>query len=332
MSSFNTSDLLQAIAAMEKQLASLKSLVVSGKSLAAGAAAASSSSGKKEKKERAPTPWRLFTDRVRSLLKENDYEGSSLGVGCIQFCSSLKDENADLDSWSDADILARRQAWSVPEISKHKAAAAASVTSDGDAAPGKKQRKSAWAGLSDEQKAEKVAKMQAGRASAKAAKTAPSEDDLPTDADASADESHTSSKKSAPKKRTWSAEAKASAAAKRAAKKAAASSEDFDDEPLGTSKTAAKKAVMETKKMLSETSNAAATAPLPASPPGSPALTAASSTTTMKKIVLDKKKYWVNMDTKIAHFRLEDESLGALAGIFTTEGGKTYIAPALSRS
>ena len=127
-----------------------------------------------------------------------------------------------------------------------------------------------------------------------------------------------SSSKSAPKKRTWSAAAKASAAAKRAAKKTASPSEDdFDDEPVGTSKTAAKKAVMETKKKLSEVSNAAAPAPAPAAA----AASSSSAPSGFKKVKMGEQRYWINQETGHTYLRLEDESQGEWAGLFKKSGG-----------
>ena len=145
---------------------------------------------KKVKKERDPdapprerTAWGLFTDRIRALLRANGYEGADVATRCVQFCSSLKEENADLSSWSDEDVLARRAAWTAPEVSKQKAAGKSwrkpktgSVASGEDAEDGasaeekpKKARKNPWEGLSEEAKAERIAKMKAGKAAKKAA-------------------------------------------------------------------------------------------------------------------------------------------------------------------
>jgi hypothetical protein len=67
---------------------------------------------------RPPTDWRLFSDRVRSLLRNAGYSGNALGVESQQFAASLKDEEADLSAWSDEEILARRAAWSPPSVVK----------------------------------------------------------------------------------------------------------------------------------------------------------------------------------------------------------------------
>jgi hypothetical protein len=156
----------------------------------------------RKKSDAPPTPWRLFTDRVRGVLSAADFKGKALGVECVQFCSSLKDENADLDSWTDELVLARRADWAPPTVSKGEAkfgkgwaktgerraaAKAASVSgsvvsggdadaddaeADADAAPAstepKKARKNPWEGLTPEQKAAKVAAMKAGRDAKKA--------------------------------------------------------------------------------------------------------------------------------------------------------------------
>jgi hypothetical protein len=153
--------------------------------------AAKSTASAEEKPKREPTAWRLFADRVRTLLRENGYEGRALGPECVQFASSLKEENAEFSSWADADILARRSAWAAPEVSKGElkggkgwaktgdrrtGSKASSVVSgeapedaEGEAAPAKKARKNPWEGLSEEQKAERIAKMKAGKAAKKAA-------------------------------------------------------------------------------------------------------------------------------------------------------------------
>jgi len=164
-------------------------------------APAAGGKAKKEKKERkskssdseprAPTAWRLFADRVRTLLRAEGYEGKALGPQCVQFASSLKEENADFSSWSDSDILARRAAWAAPEVSKgelkggkgwaktgeRRASSKPSSVVSGEAPEEaeeeaekpKKARKNPWEGLSDEQKAERIAKMKAGKAAKKAA-------------------------------------------------------------------------------------------------------------------------------------------------------------------
>jgi hypothetical protein len=162
------------------------------------AAVASGKAAKKERKSKAkdaasdeakpkrePSSWLLFTGRIRDILRANGYEKAALGKECQMFCGSLKEELADLDSWSEGDVLARRAAWTAPEVSKQKAAgkswrkdksgsAPASVVSGGaeeveEAAPAKKARKNPWEGLTPEQKAERIAKMKAGKEAKKAA-------------------------------------------------------------------------------------------------------------------------------------------------------------------
>ena len=73
--------------------------------------------GRTMRKE-APTPWRLFTDRIRDLLKSAGYSGADLGVKMVQFASSLKDEKADFSAWTDEEILARRKTWAPPNVAK----------------------------------------------------------------------------------------------------------------------------------------------------------------------------------------------------------------------
>lgn len=199
-STLNLSALLATVSAMEKELASLKAQISGSK----GAPVAVKERKPRKKSDAPPSAWLVFTARVRDLLRsvkdgedKEVYTGKALGVECQQFCSTLKDENADFASWVDADILARRVAWSAPEVSKQEAAglhwkngkkvvsptgsAAASVVSDGEAPAAsadkpKKERKNPWAGLSTEDRAAKVAAMKAGRAAKKAAVSAESGD------------------------------------------------------------------------------------------------------------------------------------------------------------
>jgi hypothetical protein len=271
--------------------------------------AASAPAPKKERKSkpksadsepRAPTAWRVFTDRVRQTLREAGFEGKSLGTECVQFCSSLKEENADFSSWSESDILARRAAWSAPEVSKQKAAgkswaksSAPSVASEAEeAAPAKKERKNPWAGLSEEQKAERIAKMKAGKA-AKKATEAPAEEEAPASDGESAPASVSSSekKKRGPKKFSeMSPEEVAEAKAKRAAKKEAKSS---------AARAAAGAA-------------AAAKMPLPPSPPSS-----VSALEGFQRVMLSGAPYWVNLQNGHCYNRLADGSQGDWAGIFS---------------
>jgi hypothetical protein len=153
----------------------------------------------RKKRDGPPSAWIIFTNRVRDLLRGNGYIGADLGKQCQMFCGSLKDENKELTTWSDADILARRAAWAAPAVTKQAEAglhwkngkkvvtptgsAANSVVSGGDAdgdadgaapvstdAP-KKARKNPWEGLTPEQRAAKVAAMKAGKDAKKAGST-----------------------------------------------------------------------------------------------------------------------------------------------------------------
>jgi hypothetical protein len=196
-STLNMSSILSSIASLEKQLAALKSQLGAPESVSMAVAAPA----KKEKKERkrsdaAPSAWRVFADRVRGLLKDNGYTGNALGTQCVQFCSTLKDENADFATWTDEDVLARRAAWTAPEVSKQKAA-------------GKSWRKP---------------KTGSSSASVVSTDSAPAPAPAPVAevSDGEAVSVASSSKKPGPPKgRKWSEETKAAAAAKRAAKKAA---------------------------------------------------------------------------------------------------------------
>jgi hypothetical protein len=296
MSSSNVSAILAELQAARADILSLSSkvssleAVLSSKSVAP---AASSSAGKpvkvkteRKKSDAPPTAWRLFTDRIRGLLAANGYSGADLGVRCVQFCSSLKDENAELSSWADADVLARRSAWSPPEISKgeakfgkgwaktgeRRAAAKAASTSgsvvsgdaeldapaDSSAAPAKKARKNPWEGLTPEQRAEKVAAMKAGRAAKKNA--------APSSSDAAPTESAPAKTESAPPS------PKISAAATSNVGNAAASSSSATEV---------------------------------AGPEG------------FKKVALNNKLFWVNLTTGHAYHRNKDQSQGDWAGLFS---------------
>lgn len=205
-STINISALLASVSAMEKELASLRAQISGSVGKSAAPAPAPKERKPRKKSDAPPSAWRLFADRVRALLKDNGYAGKALGTECVQFCATLKDENSDLSSWADADILGRRAAWSAPEVGRleaklgkgwaktgeRKAAAkAASVASGSDAegsaavSADKPKRKSAWDGLSEEARAAKIAKMQAGRAAKKAAKDG-SGDAAPTQTSSSA--------------------------------------------------------------------------------------------------------------------------------------------------
>jgi hypothetical protein len=113
----------------------------------------------------APTSWVLFVNRLRSLLASAGYNGRALGVEAQQFAASLKDEEADLSAWSDEEILARRAAWSPPGVVSGTTVGKSWV----------KARKNPWQGMSEESRAEKIAKMKAARAEKKELKTAAGE-------------------------------------------------------------------------------------------------------------------------------------------------------------
>jgi hypothetical protein len=291
---------------------------------AGGGAAAAEAPKKAAKKERdpdapkrAPTAWRLFADRVRELLRENGYTGSAIGVDCVQFCSTLKSENADFATWSDADILARREAWVKPEISKQSAAgnhwkngkkvtSASSVESDGAAAPAeekpKKERKNPWAGMTEEQRAERIAKMQAGREAKKAASVVSDAEDAPAPApaalvvaepDGAASVTSSEKKKRGPKKfADMTPEELAADKAKRAAKKAA-------------------------KKAAAESAAAAVAAPVAlAALPALPASPKSTVSEGYQRIMLGGKPYLVNIATGHCYHRLADGGQGEWAGLF----------------
>lgn len=291
MSSLNTSAILSAISVMEKELASLRAQLspVKEKKAVKKTSAPSAVVSTEEKKPRAPTAWLLFTERVRGLLRENGYEKKSLGPEMTKFCSELKKENEDLASWAAADILARRAAWVAPEGKTPSApASVVEEAAEAEEKP-KKARKSAWEGLSEEERAAKIAKMQAGR---KAKKPSDAEEAAPA---SDAEESTTSSqkKKRGPKKQSeMTPEELAADKAKRAAKKAEKA--EKKDAPSS-----------------------------PALPPLPPSPSSEAETAVFKRVLLDGKRYLVNMSSGHSYFRAADDSQGDWAGIFRRTGGKT---------
>jgi hypothetical protein len=112
-----------AITLSAEQFAALMSKMTALEQKVSAPAAPVFSLEKKPRKPRSadakPNLWILFTNRVRSTLAES---GHKLGKECQQFCASLKEENADFDSWTAEDILDRFSSWEKPEVSKMKAA------------------------------------------------------------------------------------------------------------------------------------------------------------------------------------------------------------------
>ncbi len=326
MSSLNTA-LIAELQAIRAEMLTLKLSVssleerLSVKTAKAAPAPAAAGGGKIAKKakdpsapKREPTAWRLFADRVRAVLREAGFSGTALGTECVQFASSLKEENADFSSWTESDILARRAAWAKPDVSKQEAAGknktkkssgAASVASDADGeAPasdgesGKKVRKNPWANLSEEERAERVRKMKAGKAAKKAAVSEEADEEAPaSDGESAPAASVTSSekKKRGPKKfADMTPEELAEAKAKRAAKKEAKSAGVAEAASVAAPK--------------------AALPLLPASPVASVA--SADGLVGFQRVMLSGQPLWVNLTTGHAYNRLSDGGKGEWAGIF----------------
>ncbi len=319
--SLDTSSILSAISAMEQQLAALRAQLGGASVVKSSPAKTAAATEKKPRKksDAPPSAWRLFADRVRALLGANGYSGKALGTECVQFCSSLKDENAEFSSWADADILARRAAWSAPAVSKQAergdhwkngkkvatptGSAAVSVVSDGETAPTaeapKKARKNPWEGLTAEQREAKVAAMKAGRAAKKAAAESSAESEseaVPAPAPAPSVDGASDGGSSAKKARKpWSAETKAAAKAKRDAKKTAAAA---------------------------SSSTASVLPPLPASPVHS-----AEAATEFQGIMLGGHRYLVNLASGHCYHREADGSQGEWAGLFHRTGSPKNNGP-----
>jgi hypothetical protein len=330
MSSTDNTALLAILAELQKLNGRISALESSKPS--AASVPAPQGKVKKEKKakdpsapKREPTAWRLFADRVRQTLREAGFEGKSLGTECVQFCSSLKEENSDFASWSETDILARRAAWVAPEVSKGEQklgkgwatlqrtkkarSTASSVASDGDAAPAsdgeaapaKKARKNPWEGLSEAERAERIAKMKAGKAAKKAAEVSAEEAPASDGEAAPASVSSSEKKKRGPKKQSeMTAEELAADKAKRAAKKAAKSAEA----PKSSGGAAA----------AASSSSAAALMPLPASPASS--VSSKSALLGFQRVMLLGAPYWVNLASGHCYHRLADGGQGDWAGLF----------------
>jgi hypothetical protein len=132
--SLSLSELAEKVLALEARIALLES---SHSVKPAAKAAGKEGKTKKVRDPNAPkrpaNEWVKFTNRVRALLKSNGYTGADVATNCSQFCRSLKEENDAYPTWTDADILARRVAWTLPAVSEQKkkdASAANSVVSE----------------------------------------------------------------------------------------------------------------------------------------------------------------------------------------------------------
>ena len=149
-------------------------LALSGKDVAS--APALKSKGRKPRDpdapKKEPNEFALFMKRINALMKDNDVK--SKASENMQFASYLKNQKPMAD-WEDEEILAERESWTKPEVSKQEAegkskrkpsvdaSAAPAAAPAASAEPAKPKRV-----ISDEQKA----KMKAGREAAKAKKDA----------------------------------------------------------------------------------------------------------------------------------------------------------------
>lgn len=110
-----TSKILSAISELKAQISSLEAkmgaLALSPEPLKPAKGKAAKKPRDPDAPKRQPTEWILFTNRVRSLLKANDYP---VGSEVQQFCSYLKSE-MELYKWTDDNILTFRQSWTAPE-------------------------------------------------------------------------------------------------------------------------------------------------------------------------------------------------------------------------
>jgi hypothetical protein len=132
--SLSLSELAEKVLALEARIALLESShSVKPAAKAAGKAGKTKKVRDPNAPKRPPSEHALFTKRISGLLRENGYTGLDLSTLNMQFCKTLRDENPDLSVLSDADILARRSAWTAPTVSekeKKDASAANSVVSE----------------------------------------------------------------------------------------------------------------------------------------------------------------------------------------------------------
>ena len=175
------------------KLESLEGLVQKSGAVASSVPAGKAGKAKKTPKARdpsappkAPNAWILFTSRVRSVINESGVLGEKkLGKECTQFCSSLKEENAELDSWAAETILARFSGWTVPEQSKMAAAGIsfAKKNKGSEAAAPESEAAAEPAAVSEKPKRvisqEQKDKMRLGRERAAAAKKAAAAGSVP---------------------------------------------------------------------------------------------------------------------------------------------------------
>ena len=292
--------ILSEVQGLRAEIVSLKAQVTGLQSLLAAkpvsAAPAKAVRAKKVKDPNAPpkerSAWGLFTDRVRGLLRENDYAGKALGPECVQFCSSLKEENGVFASWTDEDILARRAAWSAPEVSK------------GELKGGK-----GWAKTGERRQTAKSASV-AGSVAGSVA-----EDDL-EDGAASAAPSEEPKKRGPAKGTKLTEEQKAKRKATREANKAKKA------EAAETSAPASPKAEAAEATAPASPKAAPAPAPVKAAEPVAAVAAVAEPKDKFTPVMLKgadgkPKRYFVNLATGHAYNRNEDGSQGSWAGLFS---------------
>ena len=240
----------------------------------------------RKKSDAPPSAWRLFTDRVRSVLMGAEFKGKALGVECVQFCATLKDEledGQDFDSWTPERILARRADWSAPEVSR------------GEAKHGK-----GWAKTGERRAAAKSA------SAGNSVVSSPAEDEVLDDEVLDDEPVGTKPAKTG---RKWSPEAKAAAAAKRAAKKAEGSA------VVVTASSKGDAVPKEASPKLTASSSSTNAANVGGG--GAAASASASSSGVFKPVMLGGgARYFVNMENGHAYHRLADGSQGEWAGLF----------------
>ena len=269
------------VAALKAEVSALRTSLATKNTVTAAVSGSVSKVVEKKprrKSDAPPTPWRLFTDRIRGVLAAADFKGKALGVECVQFCATLKDENADLDSWTTELVLARRASWTPPDVSR------------GEAKFGK-----GWAKTGERRVAAKAA-------SASNSVVTAVEDTFDAELDGEGAVQEQPAKTAG---RKWSAEAKAAAAAKRAAKKTATTSVTSTSTNSGETSGPVKSTTPPSPKV----SATAATSNVMEG--------GSSSSVVFKPVMLGGgARYFVNMENGHAYHRLADGSQGEWAGIF----------------
>lgn len=158
------SKILKVVEDLEARLASLRKLVDPD-----GTHAPPEKRKRRQKKEkdpnapkREPNAWIKFTQRVRTVLKENGEE-IKMAKHFMKFAKEV--QPAEGEEISDEAILERRRGWEPPAAGSESEAEVAEATDASGAAP-TEEKKRGRKPMTEEQKAEAKAKREAAAAAA----------------------------------------------------------------------------------------------------------------------------------------------------------------------